>query len=181
MVPEQDRSAIFFRHFAPVQGRIFAFILTLLPNRSEAEDVFQETCLALWRDFEQFDPAGEDSDFFRWASRVAHHRVLAWCKKRQSLRHLSPECIEAIAGTIDNRKDALKQRLDLLEACMDKLTEPQRQLVQLRYGASGSAGSIREHARKLGRPDDTLYKTLNRIRRQLLECVNRSLRLEGLE
>ncbi len=45
----------FARLFAENQRRIFAFILTLLPSREDAEDVFQDVSVVLWRKSAQFD------------------------------------------------------------------------------------------------------------------------------
>ena len=44
------------------QNRIFRFLVTLVPCRSDAEDLLQQTCLTLWQSREKFDPAaGGDS------------------------------------------------------------------------------------------------------------------------
>ncbi len=62
----------FVSQFTVAHRRIYAFILTLLPNRSEADEVMQETSLVLWRQFDQFDP---QRDFVRWACGVALNQV----------------------------------------------------------------------------------------------------------
>ncbi len=41
------------------QHRVFAYIATLLANHDDAEDVFQSTCLILWRKWDEFDPGRE--------------------------------------------------------------------------------------------------------------------------
>ena len=54
------------------QRRVFAYIVTLLSNRDDAEDVFQSTCLILWRKWEEFDPG---RDFFTWSCGIAHNEA----------------------------------------------------------------------------------------------------------
>ena len=40
------------------QDRVYGYIVTLLPNRHDAEDVFQQTSLILWQKWDEFDPGG---------------------------------------------------------------------------------------------------------------------------
>jgi hypothetical protein len=47
----------FAERFVRSQDRIYAYVVTLLPNRADAEEVFQQTCLALWKKWGEFDPA----------------------------------------------------------------------------------------------------------------------------
>ena len=54
------------------QHRVFAYIVTLLANRDDAEDAFQSTCLVLWKKWKEFDPS---RDFFGWACGVANNEV----------------------------------------------------------------------------------------------------------
>ena len=58
--------------------RLYAYVLTLLPNRADADDVLQETSLVMW---DKFDPADPPADFLAWARRVAYHKVLDFYKK----------------------------------------------------------------------------------------------------
>ena len=59
-----------FRH---EQRRLYQFIVTLLGNTVDADDVFQETSLAIWSAFDQFKP---HTDFYCWARQIAYHRIL---------------------------------------------------------------------------------------------------------
>ena len=71
----------------------------------------------------------------------------------------------------DFRRDALRQ-------CLGKLPANDRQLVQQCYGEAES--SFKTIAEKLGRPVNTVYKALNRIRRSLHQCIDRRLSAEGV-
>ena len=67
--PSQDFVALFLAH----QARIYAFIVTLLGNRSDADDVLQETGITLFQKFSTFQPG---TDFLAWACRVAKNKVM---------------------------------------------------------------------------------------------------------
>jgi RNA polymerase sigma-70 factor (ECF subfamily) len=62
---------------------------------------------------------------------------------------------------------------------MGKLPAGDRQLVQRCY--SDSATSFKTIAEEAGRPVNTVYKALNRIRRALQQCIDRTLSTEGLQ
>jgi RNA polymerase sigma-70 factor (ECF subfamily) len=71
-----------------------------------------------------------------------------------------------------------------LRRCLEKLSEKDRQLVRKCYGdgyrPQGARVTFKAVALELGRPVNTVYKALNRIRRALYECIERTLAVEGL-
>ncbi len=156
------------------QQRIYALIRSLLFNRVEAEDVFQETCLGLWKNFSDFEPG---TNFAAWAAQIARNRVLAHCKKRAADHcqfgdgALALICEEAIAHA-----DVLDARRIALETCLNKLPQRDRDLLRRRYEPAVTTVKL---AAELARPLNTLYKSLQKIRRQLLECIDRALPSEG--
>src|SRR5215204_4341655 len=91
------KGALFLRLFLQNQRRIYAYILTLLPNRADADDVLQEASLVLW---DKFDDRCPPDDFTAWACRIAYYKVLDFCKKHQRNRVLfSQEMVERVAET----------------------------------------------------------------------------------
>ena len=56
------------------ERQIFAYIYTLLPNRHDAEDILQETCLTIYDKFAEFT---QGTDFLAWAMRIAWWKVRA--------------------------------------------------------------------------------------------------------
>src|SRR5215469_17587546 len=70
----------FIERFIRSQDRIYAYVVTLLPNRTDAEEVFQQTSLVLWKKWQQFDPA---RDFVAWACGIAHYEVRNFLRKHK--------------------------------------------------------------------------------------------------
>jgi hypothetical protein len=66
-----------------------------------------------------------------------------------------------------------EQRRQALRSCLEKLPEADRLLLDQRYAAPGT--TIRQLAAETGDTANVLYKALARIRRQLLDCVDRVL------
>src|SRR3954467_1415402 len=73
---QQDK---FVEQFVRSQDRVYAYVVTLLPNRDDAEEVFQQTSLALWKKGQEFDPT---RDFLPWACGMAHLEVFNFLRKR---------------------------------------------------------------------------------------------------
>src|SRR5262245_40986233 len=78
-MPVTTSNEQFIELFARSQRRIYSYIATLLPNSSDVEEVFQQTCLVLWRDRERFIA---DLDFVRWGCGIAHNRVRNFLRLR---------------------------------------------------------------------------------------------------
>src|SRR5256885_7322981 len=60
--------ALMTRH----QRQIFSYIYVLVPNRTDAEDLLQETSLVICEKFHEFK---EGTDFVAWACQIAYWRV----------------------------------------------------------------------------------------------------------
>ena len=172
---DQRRDA-FARLFAKHDRWLYAYLVTLLANPAHAEEVFQEVCVVLWRSYDQFELG---TDFVKWASVIAHNQVRRF--RRESKRvgfQLSDAACDLLAADAARGADLFDFRRDALRQCMGKLPVSDRQLVQQCY--SDASGSFKTIAENLGRPVNTVYKALNRIRRNLHQCIDRTLSSEGV-
>src|SRR5262249_38382853 len=50
------KGKLFLRLFLQHERRLYAYILTLLPNRADADDVLQEVSLVMWEEFQAKPP-----------------------------------------------------------------------------------------------------------------------------
>ena len=79
---------VFVRLLGQNQRRIFLYVMSMVPDWNDAEEISQETNLILWREFGRFQ---QGTNFAAWASRVAFHQVPAVRKRRRGGRR-SPPC-----------------------------------------------------------------------------------------
>lgn len=159
----------FARVYAQNQSWLFAFVVTLVGNVADAEEVYQEVCVALWSEFDTFDLA---TDFRRWAAVVARNRVLQFrTKQARNAKRLSDVAVELVAVEMVEQANLFEERRTALYQCLEKLPAADRSLVQLCY--EDQTRSFRGVAETLGRSVHTLYKQLQRVRKVLRECVNR--------
>jgi RNA polymerase sigma-70 factor (ECF subfamily) len=163
----------FVQEFTRHQRRLFLYILTQVPNPIDAEDILQETNVIIWRKFDQFR-AG--TNFFAWVCQIANYEVLKFRERRRRDRLLfSDEFIASVAEETLANTDALETRRRALSHCLGKLREQDRALIQARYAPGHSGKSVAKH---LGRPANSVYQSLGRIRRSLLECISRRVAAE---
>ena len=163
----------FVQLYAANHRRLFGYIMVLVHDRAAAEEVFQEMSLVLWREFPNYRP---DGDFVRWANAMSLNQVRKFRRKRQRDRLVFSEPLfEELAREEAKMADELDARRAALAYCLMKLRSIDRQIVDLYYGARTTADDV---AARVGRSVHTVYKTLQRVRRALFECIDRRLAAE---
>ncbi len=173
---DHERRDAFARLFAQHDRWLFAYLISLLGNAAHAEEVFQEVCVVLWREYETFQLG---TNFVKWVSVIAHNQVHRFRRQRRRVGpQLSDEAVDLLAEDAVERVDLLEARRDALRQCLDKLSAKDRQLVRSCYGDART--TFKTAAEDMGRPVNTVYKALNRIRKALYECIERTLSVEGL-
>mgnify|MGYP006274829965 CR=1 FL=1 len=171
--PELDDAAEFIAVFVAHQRRIFGYIGSLLPASGDHEDVYQQTCMALWRKRHSYDPS---RPFFAWACGFARNEVLKHVRdSRHGVVYFSEKLLEelealvAAAGAQDSPEEA---RQTALESCLDELHDRQRSLIERCYKG---VESIKQVAAEMSISPAALTMRLQRIRHALLKCVEQAL------
>ncbi|TWT31306.1 ECF RNA polymerase sigma factor SigK [Posidoniimonas corsicana] len=173
---DRDLRVQFARVFAQNDRWLYAYLVSLLGSPTDAEEVFQEVCVILWRDYDQFDP---DTSFMKWASVIAHYQVRRFRRTQsKQAKPLSDAVVDLLADDAVAKADLMDSRRLALHDCLKKLPPSDRELVRNCY--SDTRQSMKTVAELLGRPANTVYKAMNRIRRSLHGCIDRKLSAETL-
>lgn len=168
-------SAEFLQLFTHHQRRLFLYILSQIPNPIDAEEVQQETNVVIWSKYSQFRPG---TNFLAWVSQIANFEVMKFRSRRKRDRmQFSDEFLETVSREALERSDELEERRKALIECIEKLRPKDRELIQQRY-APGERG--KHLAEQIGRPANSVYQSLGRIRRSLMECIQRRLSTGGV-
>jgi len=170
-LPEKDKTRVFLRLFLENQRRLYGYVLTLVPNRTDADDVMQEVSFVLW---EKFDPERPPADFAAWGCRIAYFKILELFKKNRRRVQFSPEMLARLSETIIDQADALQldERRAALVHCLGRLSEKDRDLLTRRFAEGATTEST---AAAVHRSAAAVYQALSRVRHTLFECVTRSL------
>ena len=165
---EQDRTTRFVQAITESQSRLYAYILTLLPDHNAASDVLQCTNLILWKKSDQFDV---ETDFAAWSSSVAYFELLAYRKRKDRDRHIfSSALLKKLAETAADVTHDSQEKAAGLQNCLGKLSNTQLDLVRRRYRPGGSVAAT---AREMKRTENAVSQALYRIRKQLAQCIER--------
>ena len=169
LVPAPPTSE-FVRSFTQAQRPLYLFILAQTANPQTAEEILQETNLVIWSKSDQF---ATGTNFLAWARQIATYEILKSRQRRHRDRlAFSEEFLSAVAKESATRTIEQERRHEALQRCLEKLTGQDRELIKQRY-QPGTSG--KELAESLGRPANSVYQSLGRIRRWLLECIQRQL------
>jgi RNA polymerase sigma-70 factor (ECF subfamily) len=172
---QADAQQRFLSLFLRSEREIFRYVAALVPNVADAEDIVQQTALALWEKFDAYDPG---RPFTPWACRFALNKAKQWIERRQRWQALLEG---GLAEELAQRREELRPELDIrlkhLEGCLNKLPEEQRSLVESYYYRRDS---IEKLAGNSGRTVAATYKALQRIRQALQDCIEQATRPEGV-
>lgn len=158
----------FLSLFLRSEREIFRYVAALVPNVADAEDIVQQTALALWEKFDAYDPR---QPFTPWACRFALNKARQWIERRQRWQTLLDQGLaEELARRRQELQPELERRLGRLETCMDKLPAEQRTLLRGYYYERTDVETL---AARGGRTVAATYKLLQRIRQTLRLCIER--------
>src|SRR5229473_736199 len=79
MQPGSDRRVEFAELLRRDQSRLFGYIHSLVRDLNDADDLFQQTTLILWKKFGEFD---RQRNFFSWACGVARLEIANFLRGR---------------------------------------------------------------------------------------------------
>lgn len=168
-VPDSDPTAAqqrFLSLFLRSEREIFRYVAALVPNVTDAEDIVQQTALALWEKFDAYDPA---KPFTPWACRFALNKARQWMDRHQRWWSLLDNgLVEELAQRRQELQPEFERRLRRLEGCLGKLPAGKRSLVEAYYYERTRIESLAE---RTGSTVAATYKTLQRIRHTLQLCV----------
>lgn len=163
----------FLSLFLRSEREVFRYVAALVPNVTDAEDIVQQTALALWEKFEAYDPT---QPFTPWACRFALNKARQWIERRQRWQALLDHGLaEELALRRQELQPEFERRLRHLEHCLEELPPDQRSLVEGYYYERSDVESLAERS---GRTVAATYKMLQRIRQALQLCVERHAKPE---
>jgi RNA polymerase sigma-70 factor (ECF subfamily) len=157
---------------------LVAYLRSVVRDAAVVDDLFQEALLIAWRRLEDYDRA---RPFGAWLRGIASRLVLAQRRKRaagvifcdeQTLEYLD----QRLQQVSLQKGDTLDEKLASLQECLDKLPEPYREAVRLRYQEELSPAELSQQLRISW---DAQKKRLQRARSLLLGCLERKLSLGG--
>lgn len=170
-MPSHDQTLEVQQLFVDHLPALKRFILSLLPNRSEADDIAQEVFLTVTTKANEFVLG---SNFKAWAFAIARFKVLEHLRRAKRDPHLLTDSV--IEKLVDEASDPDPERESLtlraLAKCIGKLAPKRKQAIELQYHRNYTPTEIAE---QLGWGVNSVNVALSRARADLRTCVQKSI------
>lgn len=162
---------LFAEKLQEVQTRLYSYIHMLVQNVNDADDVFQQTTLILWRKFQEYD---RERSFFSWACGIARFESFNHLRKHQRrVVKLSEQVDTLLVESFSQIKSLeYERRQEALSKCITKLKDADQSILQDHYARNIS---VRQIAERLERKPQSVHNSLQRIRTALLQCIKQTL------
>jgi RNA polymerase sigma-70 factor (ECF subfamily) len=163
----------FSQRWLAVNRQVLAFLLATTRDRIAAEDLLQETAVALLKADERYDPT---QSFLGWAIGFAKQEARRWRRTRATTRQtpLGEDVCDQLAVLASDEAwaDAQGRKAEALRECLAELRGRTRQVITGHY-VEGLAQEV--IATRLGMAISHLRVVLHRARQVLRACIERRL------
>ncbi|MBN1396292.1 MAG: sigma-70 family RNA polymerase sigma factor [Pirellulales bacterium] len=169
------RTRQFVRLLGAHEQELSGYVISLVPNWADADEVIQETKLRLWEQFDHFDAT---KDFGAWARAIAYFMVLAYRKRSQrASARFSQRFVEAVSNEAASLATEAYPLRQALNDCLDKLSQAARELLWACYAGRET---IKDVAIRLGRSVRGTQRAVANIRAELQACIEKVMRKEKM-
>lgn len=167
---DREKHEQFTRLLIQHEPELMRCILVAVPNRSDARDILQECSVSLWRKFGNYD---SERAFVPWALGFVRIEIRRFLRKSAHRNQLTERAAESLLEDHKQMAAELDHRKTYLQDCIDLLSERQNEMINGYYRMEYS---VSELSQRTGQTVDAIYKSLQRIRRSLHDCVESRMR-----
>jgi RNA polymerase sigma-70 factor, ECF subfamily len=152
--------------FARHHVRVYRFVLRLVRDQTQAEDLISEVFLDVWRQAGKFEARSAVST---WLLAIARYKALSALRRRPD-EELDEETAAAIEDPGDDPETALekKDKGEILRKCLTALSPEHREIIDLVYYHEKS---VEEVAEIVGIPENTVKTRMFYARKRLSELL----------
>jgi RNA polymerase sigma-70 factor, ECF subfamily len=152
--------------FARHHVRVYRFVLRLVRDQTQAEDLISEVFLDVWRQAGKFEARSAVST---WLLEIARYKALSALRRRPD-EELDEEKAAAIEDPGDDPETALgkKDKGEILRKCLTALSPEHREIIDLVYYHEKS---VEEVAEIVGIPENTVKTRMFYARKRLAELL----------
>ncbi len=160
-----------------MRGKVIGYISSIVGDPHLAEDVFQDVTIICLEKASTLD--GDDA-VTPWVFKTARFQALnAFRKRKRGAQPFDDAVLDLLDGEwMAGTEDPVdSDRVAALRACLGKLPERSRRLMELRYAENYSGRRLADMMKK---PVNTVYVTMSRIYKGLAKCIEGTLARQGL-
>jgi RNA polymerase sigma-70 factor (ECF subfamily) len=171
---DSQQAEDFAARWTAAQPAIAAFVRSLIPDLTSAEEVLQRVAVAMVRKYDRYD---RSRPFVAWAIGMAKFEVLYYRRQQATDKHIfDDELVEKIADSFQVLIEKFNPMRDALAKCLGELDGRTRTIVHLRYADSLSTTSI---AKEMRITAGAVRMLLWRARSALRKCMEQRVTESG--
>ena len=149
------------------EKRIFNYILRLIQNKEDAEDIAQETFIKVYKNLHKID---QDKNFKTWLYTIATNTTYDWLRRKKSRRELfvidDPESSFETIDEVDTYKEV--EDKEVVEQALQCIKPLYKSILLMYYKDELTYEEIAHHLRI---PLNTVKTHLFRAKRALKEKI----------
>lgn len=175
---DQSRQTLeFLKLFVQHQHEMYAYVLTLVPNVHDADDLFQDGMMVMWHKFEQFEPG---TNFAAWGIQIMRYQVLDYRRNLARSKNVTVDdsLFDMLMDYMPCIQDELPARIEALRKCQKLLDKRSKRIIKMRYEHNVAVEEIASYLKMSRRH---VYHILGQINGMLLRCMRRTLRDGGVQ
>ena len=154
------------RMWMSAQPIVASFVSSMVSDFNARDDIMQEIITAVIESFDSYDPS---RPFIGWLLGIARNQVGLYRRKLSRDRGLFDETTaDVLVDAFSRVSISDVRRLEFLQDCIERLSDRDRELCDLRYEQNLKPSGI---AAQLGTTANNVSKALQRIRDQLRNCI----------
>lgn len=167
-IADGDRVA-FEQLYHATAARLLGVCRRVLPDRAEAEDVLQESFVAIWHKADQFDP--QRATAMTWMIAIARNKAIDRLRgSAHAIKRASIELADELGDEAPSpaaRAEAVSE-VELLRTCLEALEPRRRQLIRTAFF---EGETYEELAQRTGSPIGSVKSWIRRGLLQLRACL----------
>lgn len=155
-------STLYARHHV----RLYRYLVRLVRNEAMAEELMNEVFMECWRKADSFEGRSAVST---WMMTIARNRAISLLRKRSDAE-LDDDYAAQIADEEDTPEVVSQKRskAEVMRACMEKLSDAHREIIDLVYYHDKSVSEVAEIA---AIPANTVKTRMFHARKKLAELM----------
>jgi RNA polymerase sigma-70 factor (ECF subfamily) len=155
------------------QPSVSRYVRSVVRNSTETKDILQLAAVVMLRKFPEYD---SNRPFLPWALGVAKFQILSHQRDlARDLVHFDSDLLEEYTRTWSATAPELSAEASAMRDCVKKVSGRSREVVRLRYYEDLKSNEI---AGRVNLTAANVRVILQRVRAQLKECIQRTMRSE---
>ena len=168
-----DKTESFLDLLMKNQKHLYAYILTMVSNLADADDIMQATTTVMWRKFSEYE---KGTSFVAWGIKISQYEILMHRRnKHKEVLLFNPAIEKEIQRCAADLADENNIRLETLKLCLAKLSNKHREILKLYYEDNQSQKTI---AQNIEMSAQSVCKNMSKAHDFLLRCVRRTMAIE---